>query len=101
MTEPDQPGPAQIQADMGERILAAIAAITDPVDRIESVNQTIYNLSGLTGQLAAITRDAVREMHKTQSYAEIGKALGVTRARAQQLANRPPATAPAADDDAP
>jgi hypothetical protein len=65
---------------------AEIRHIPDPVDRIRAVNETITEATALTSELADITRETVREMKTTMSYGEIARALGVSRGRAQQLA---------------
>lgn len=78
--------PERLYAETGQRLLAAVTAIPDPVARIRVVNDLISQGGAIHAELARVTRDAVREMHDAgSSYAQIGQALGVTRARAHQL----------------
>lgn len=63
-----------------------IRAIQDPVERIRAVNDAIQETSALSSELASITRETVADMKRTMSYGRIAGALGISRGRAQQLA---------------
>lgn len=64
---------------------AELRAIADPVQRIEAARRRDAELRDEAAAVARVVRDAAQEMHQTMSYAEMAAALGVTRARAQQL----------------
>lgn len=59
-----------------------VRAITDPIARIDAATQAIVDTRA---ELLAIRRDAVRELRKTRSLAEIAGVLGVTRSRVQEM----------------
>lgn len=66
-----------------------LRAIPDPVARVRAVNDAIAQVTALRTELAAVSREAVQEMRRTMSLAEVAAALGVSRGRVQQL-EKPP-----------
>lgn len=57
-----------------------------PSSALHAVNAAIKAHSSHTENLAAITRRTAQQLHETLSYADIAALLGISRARAQQLA---------------
>lgn len=66
-----------------------IRAIPEPAKRARAAMAETVAAQGVVNEYAAITRDAVREMRRTMSHAQIGKLLGVTRGRVQQIERGP------------
>ncbi len=67
------------------RSLARFRDIADPVERAKAVSAAMVETTTLAAELAALTREAVREMRATMSLAQVAEALGVSRGRVQQL----------------
>lgn len=61
----------------------ALRQIPDPAERVKAVNQALHDTRA---ELISIRREAVREMRKSMSLAQIADQLGVTRSRVQQYA---------------
>lgn len=67
--------------------LDALRAIPDPVARVAAADEAAEELATLRRQVAEVKREAVIELHAALGgYGAVGKALGLSRARAQQLA---------------
>lgn len=67
-----------------------IRAIPDPAARVRAINAAIDQHKAAISELAQITRDTVAELRANgASHAQVAELLGVTRARAQQLASGP------------
>lgn len=65
-----------------------LRAIEDPVERIQQAKAA---MDESRSELAAVIREAAQELYETLGgYGAVGKALGVSRARAQQLISPPP-----------
>jgi hypothetical protein len=80
--------PKSLYKAAGDQLVEAVQAIPDPWERIRAVKELIEQGGLIHGRLAAVTRDTVRHLHDHDglSYTAIGDELGVTRARAEQLA---------------
>lgn len=65
--------------------LDELRAITDPVQRITAARDVQVRLGFHRDAVTELIRDAVREMRKTMSLAQVAAALGVSRSRVQQL----------------
>ena len=65
-----------------------LRAVEDPVERIRLAKEA---MDANRAEMAAVIREAAQELYRTAgSYAAVGKLLGVTRARAQQLISPSP-----------
>ncbi|MEV0220875.1 sigma-70 family RNA polymerase sigma factor [Streptomyces sp. NPDC050704] len=59
----------------------------DPTDRAKNVGRVLESIPALQHWLREIRQGAVREMRDSgMSHAEVSKELGLSRARAQQIA---------------
>lgn len=80
--------------------LLALLQITDPVDRAHALGKALKELPGIQAQLRQGRQDAVLEMRAAgMSHSEVAKELGLTRSRAQQVAEGK-TTTPAKKPDA-
>jgi len=66
--------------------LAGLVNEPDPTTRAKTLMQAIDAVPLLQTWLRQAKQEAVLEMHETRSFAAIGKELGITRGRAQQIA---------------
>lgn len=87
--------------------LTDLAADEDPTERAKTLGAAIDEVPELQAWLRRARQQAVAEMHEqgVGSFADIGKILGFTRARAQQIATgyvggRPRGHKPTRDDEA-
>ncbi|RCW46291.1 hypothetical protein DFQ14_102594 [Halopolyspora algeriensis] len=88
--ETDAQQPAAKVLQLIEALHTELAGIDDPVVRIESARRVRANAKKFETLYAEITRQAVRDMReRNMSYARIAEELGVSRARAYQLASKP------------
>jgi hypothetical protein len=85
--------PAEDLQDLVDRVMSSLLQESDPVRRYQALTQAQQVFDILTGELAIERARAAAQMHSAGlSYAQIAEALGFTRARAQQLVERAPAT---------
>lgn len=67
--------------------LRALADIADPVDRAKQLTAALAQFPDVQAELKAARHGAVTEMRASgMSHADVGAELGVSRARAQQIA---------------
>lgn len=67
--------------------LRALAEIPDPVERAQQLSSALAQIPGVQTELKDARQAAVLEMRsRNMSHADVGAALGVSRARAQQIA---------------
>lgn len=66
--------------------LAHLVDEPDPTARAKKLMQAIERAPELQTWLREARREAVNEMHGDVSFTAIGRELGITRARAQQIA---------------
>jgi hypothetical protein len=67
-------------------VLGSLADEPDPTARAKALMQAIDAVPALQTWLREARREAVNAMHEDRSYTVIGDELGITRARAQQIA---------------
>lgn len=88
----EESGPADKVLQLIDTLHAELAGIEDPVSRIDSARRVRANAKKFETLYAEVTRQAVRDMRaRNMSYARIAEELGVSRARAYQLAGGPSA----------
>lgn len=69
-----------------QHVIADLSAIADPADRARAAGAMLAAVPELQRQVGEIRRVAVKAMNDSGlSYAQIGLALGIDRARAQQI----------------
>lgn len=79
---------------MEPRDLLAITQIPDPTDRARAITAMLGDVSEVHAQLRQARQAAVLEMRAGgMSHADVAAALGVTRSRAQQIAEGKTTTA--------
>jgi hypothetical protein len=67
-------------------ILTSLAAIDDPAERARALGATLDAVPGYQQWLRLARQQALKDMRaEGMSYATIGKKLGISRARAQQI----------------
>jgi len=68
--------------------LRKLAAITDPADRAAALNTALAALPDINAELRAARQAAVQELRATRgmSHADVAALLGISRGRAQQIA---------------
>jgi DNA-directed RNA polymerase specialized sigma24 family protein len=72
---------------MEPRDLLAVTQIPDPTERAVAIGVMLGQVSDLQHQLRQARQDAVLQMRTDgMSHADVAAALGVTRSRAQQIA---------------
>lgn len=85
MTAPDQKPRLALEALSS--VLAALTKIEDPLDRAKVASLVLDAVPRIQTALRETRQAAVRELREQGlSHAEVGTALGVSRARAQQIA---------------
>ncbi|MDR7300105.1 hypothetical protein [Haloactinomyces albus] len=86
----DEDGPAARVLQLIDALHTELAEISDPVARIDAARRVRANAKKFETLYAEVTRQAVRDMReRNMSYARIAEELGVSRARAYQLAGGP------------
>lgn len=77
----------ELHARLADHVLDAVREVGDPAERHRVVGAVLGENSGFVSELAELLRESVRAMKDQDgmSFGEIGKALGFSRARAQQL----------------
>lgn len=82
--------------------LFALLKIPDPTDRARALGDALHHLPEVQAQLRQARQDAVLEMRAAgMSHADVADKLGITRSRAQQIAEGKTKTwarKPAADE---
>lgn len=74
--------------------LLDLLQIPDPLDRAKALSAALHNLPDVQNQLRQARQDAVKELRADGwSHAQVAAELGVTRSRAQQIAEGKTTTA--------
>ncbi len=74
--------------DPTSAVVDALAAVTDPVDRLRALRTLRSEMNRLDDRLAETVRRALLEARSAEprpTWAELGHTLGVTAQRAEQL----------------
>jgi hypothetical protein len=88
--------PGHDDQDLVDKVVAGLVDQPDPMARYRALSRAQEMYEGVTRRIAAERARAVADMRDAGlSYGQIAEAIGFTRARAQQLADRAvPAAAP-------
>ncbi len=68
------------------RVITAVSAITDPVDRARAVGAVLDAVPDLQAELRRVRQEAVLALRETRTTTEIGRILGLSQPRVSQIA---------------
>lgn len=70
-----------------EEFLKWLETVEDPAERFALASKVLAKQSDASSRLAAIRAAAAAAAYEGSSYGEVGRRLGISRSRAQQLVN--------------